>query len=340
MQQNLRAVDETLAHLFEVSVPDKVTSHAEMPPAFSPQAPQFERDVLGVIYAGHGDEIPVSAFPVDGTFPTGTAKWEKRNIALEIPAWDTKICIQCGKCAMVCPHAVIRIKVYDSKELAGAPATFKSTEVRDKEWKGLKYTIQVAPEDCTGCGICVDICPAKNKSETRLKAINMVPQPPLREPERENWEFFLKIPELDRRKIKNHEYPPATDPGASVRIFGSLLRMRRDALSEAGFAALRRSFRDRQCDRLLFDLRRQPADYALGEECRRPRPSLVEFPVRRQCRVRPGIPALHRQADRIRPRVGAPSGRVHRRGTRHRFAGRSRRKTSPTFSSSASASNC
>jgi pyruvate-ferredoxin/flavodoxin oxidoreductase len=202
VQQNLRAVDETLAHLFEVSVPEKVTSHTEMPPAFAAGAPQFERDVLGVIYAGHGDDIPVSAFPADGTFPTGTAKWEKRNIALEIPLWDTKICIQCGKCAMVCPHAVLRIKVYDSKQLEGAPATFKSTEVRDKEWQGLKYTIQVAPEDCTGCGICVDICPVKNKSETRLKAINMVPQPPLREPERENWDFFLKIPELDRRKIK------------------------------------------------------------------------------------------------------------------------------------------
>ncbi len=202
VQQNLRAVDETLAHLFQVTVPDKVTSHTEMPDAFAAEAPRFEHDVLGVIYAGNGDALPVSAFPVDGTFPTGTAKWEKRNIALEIPAWDTKTCIQCGKCAYVCPHAVIRIKVYDSKELAGAPATFKSTEVRDKDWAGLKYTIQVAPEDCTGCGICVDICPAKNKSETRLKAINMVAQPPLREPERENWDFFLKIPELDRRKIK------------------------------------------------------------------------------------------------------------------------------------------
>ncbi len=204
VQQNLNAVDETLAHMFEVPVPEKVTSQIEMPPAFSPQAPKFERDVLSVIYAGHGDEIPVSAFPVDGTFPTGTAKWEKRNIALEIPEWDTKICIQCGKCAMVCPHAVIRIKVYDSKHLEGAPTTFKSTDVRDKDkdWLGQKYTIQVAPEDCTGCGICVDICPVKNKSETRLKAINMVAQPPLREPERENWEFFLKIPEFDRRKIK------------------------------------------------------------------------------------------------------------------------------------------
>jgi pyruvate-ferredoxin/flavodoxin oxidoreductase len=203
VQQNLRAVDETLAHLFEVAVPDTVTSQTEMPAAFAAGAPQFERDVLGVIYAGHGDEIPVSAFPPDGTFPTGTAKWEKRNIALEIPEWDTKICIQCGKCAMVCPHAVLRIKVYDSKELNGAPATFKSTEVRDKDWQGLKYTIQVAPEDCTGCGICVDVCPAKNKSETRLKAINMVAQPPLRAPERDNWDFFLEIPELDRRKIKN-----------------------------------------------------------------------------------------------------------------------------------------
>src|ERR1022692_1291212 len=176
VQQNMKAVDETLAHLFEVKVPAELTSTIEMPPPFSPSAPEFERDVLGMIYAGRGDELPVSAFPVDGTFPTGTAKWEKRNLALEIPAWDSNICIQCGKCAMVCPHSVIRIKVYDSKELEHAPASFKSTETRDKEWQGLKYTIQVAPEDCTGCGICVEVCPVKNKAETRLKAINMVPQ--------------------------------------------------------------------------------------------------------------------------------------------------------------------
>jgi pyruvate-ferredoxin/flavodoxin oxidoreductase len=200
--QNMKAVDETLAHLFKVKVPSEATSTIEMPPPFPPTAPQFERDVLGMMYAGRGDELPVSAFPVDGTFPTGTAKWEKRNLALEIPAWDEKICIQCGKCAMVCPHSVIRIKVYDSKELEGAPATFKSTETRDREWQGLKYTIQVAPEDCTGCGICVEVCPVKNKAETRLKAINMVAQPALRAPESDNWNFFLKIPELDRRNIK------------------------------------------------------------------------------------------------------------------------------------------
>ena len=201
VRKNMLAVDETLAHLFEVKVPAEATSTIEVPGVFT-GAPKFEREVLGTIYSGLGDELPVSAFSCDGTFPTATSQWEKRNLALEIPAWDSKICIQCGKCAMVCPHAVIRIKIYDSKELAGAPATFKACDARDKEFSGMKYTIQVAPEDCTGCGVCVDVCPVKNKSEARLKAINMVPQPPLRTPESENWNFFMKIPDLDRRQIK------------------------------------------------------------------------------------------------------------------------------------------
>jgi pyruvate-ferredoxin/flavodoxin oxidoreductase len=203
VQKNLRAVDQTLEHLFEVTVPEHASSSIPLPPPFAEDAPEFVRDVLGTIYGNRGEELPVSVFPSDGTFPSGTAKWEKRNIALEIPVWDTKTCIQCGKCAMVCPHAVIRIKVYEPKTLEAAPATFKSTDAKEKDWQGLKYTIQVAPEDCTGCGICVDICPAKNKTETRLKAINMMPQPALRLPERENWEFFLKIPELDRRRVKS-----------------------------------------------------------------------------------------------------------------------------------------
>ncbi len=200
--KNMKAVDETLAHLHEVKLPATVTSSLEITEPFPATAPDFDRNVLGVIYENRGDELPVSAFPIDGTFPTGTAQWEKRNLALELPVWDTNICIQCGKCAMVCPHSVIRIKVYDSKDLEGAPATFKSTAARDKEWAGMNYTIQVAPEDCTGCAICVDVCPVKNKQETRLKAINMAPQPPLRVPERDNWDFFLKLPEVDRRKIK------------------------------------------------------------------------------------------------------------------------------------------
>jgi pyruvate-ferredoxin/flavodoxin oxidoreductase len=203
VQMNYRAVDQTLQNLHEVKVPGKVTSRTELPPVVPDRAPGFVREVTAMMIAGRGDEIPVSAFPCDGTFPVATAKWEKRNIAQEIPVWDPDVCIYCGKCAMVCPHASIRIKVYDPKHLAAAPPTFKAVDAKDREWAGLKYTIQVAPEDCTGCGLCVDVCPAKNKTQTRLKALNMAQQLPLREPERANWDFFLSIPELDRDRI-NH----------------------------------------------------------------------------------------------------------------------------------------
>jgi pyruvate-ferredoxin/flavodoxin oxidoreductase len=202
VKQNFAAVDKTLDNLFEVKVPQNVSSSIEMPPVVSEEAPDFVRNVTAKIIAGFGDSLPVSAMPVDGTFPTGTAQWEKRNIALEIPVWDEQVCIQCNKCALVCPHATIRVKVYDPKELENAPLTFKSTDYRGPEYKGTKYTVQVAPEDCTGCGICVDICPAKNKSETRLKAINMRLQPPLREAERENYDFFLNLPEVNRQQVR------------------------------------------------------------------------------------------------------------------------------------------
>jgi len=171
-------------------------------PIISEKAPAFVREVLGTIIAGKGDELPVSQMPIDGTFPTATAQWEKRNLALEIPVWDEKLCIQCGKCAFVCPHSVIRIKAYDENHLEGAPETFKAVDAKDREWKGLKYTIQVAPEDCTGCSLCVEVCPAKDKAQPKHKAINMEPQPPLREAERDNWNFFLDLPEFDRRLIK------------------------------------------------------------------------------------------------------------------------------------------
>jgi pyruvate-ferredoxin/flavodoxin oxidoreductase len=202
VQMNFRAVDQTLEYLYEVNVPDKVTSAFDRPGVVAENAPDFMKNFLGKIIAGCGDEVPVSAMPVDGTFPTATARWEKRAIALEIPIWDKEICIQCNKCALVCPHAAIRVKVYEEKALANAPATFEFMDARDREWKGMKYTVQVAPEDCTGCGICVEICPAKNKRETRLKAINMLPLVEHRERQRANFDFFLKIPELDRRKIK------------------------------------------------------------------------------------------------------------------------------------------
>jgi pyruvate-ferredoxin/flavodoxin oxidoreductase len=202
VRKNIEAVDHTLVNLSEVPVPDHITSGFEMPDPFTADAPNRIKETLGKIYGGLGESLPVSAFPCDGTFPTATAQYEKRNLALEIPVWDEKTCIQCGKCAAVCPHATIRIKVYDTALLGNAPATFKSCDARSPEWKGMKFTIQVAPEDCTGCMLCVDVCPAKNKSETKLKAINMRPQAPLRLTERENWDFFMKIPDLDRRKVR------------------------------------------------------------------------------------------------------------------------------------------
>jgi pyruvate-ferredoxin/flavodoxin oxidoreductase len=205
VQKNFAAVDRTLDRLFEVKVPAAVSSKQEMRPPVPAQAPEFVRDVLGRIISGDGDALPVSAMPIDGTFPSGTASWEKRNIALEIPVWDEKLCIQCGKCVLVCPHAVIRAKIYDRKHLEGAPATFKGVEARWKDYKDQAYTLQVAPEDCTGCVLCVQACPVKDKAEPKRRAINMAPQPPLREAEVANWDHFLSIPEFDRTKMSQSQ---------------------------------------------------------------------------------------------------------------------------------------
>ena len=202
VQKNFAAVDHTLEHLFEVSVPTQITSTITRRQAVPNEAPEFVRNVLGEIIGSNGDNIPVSAFPIDGTFPTGTTQWEKRNIALEIPVWEQDLCIQCGKCVMVCPHAVIRHKVYDEKLLANAPETYKSMPSKFKEFStGYAYTVQVAPEDCTGCTLCVEVCPAKDKKQVGRKALNMAPQPPLREQEVKNWDFFMSIPDLDRKLI-------------------------------------------------------------------------------------------------------------------------------------------
>ena len=151
--------------------------------------------------AGEGDLLPVSAFPVDGSFATATTKWEKRAIAQEIPIWDEAICIDCGKCAMVCPHAAIRMKVYPEAELAKLSGDFKSKDFRSRELENHKITIQVAPDDCTGCGVCVDVCPAKSKTEVKHKAINMVSYMDNADAERARWDEFLSIPELDRSAL-------------------------------------------------------------------------------------------------------------------------------------------
>jgi len=205
VEKNFAAVDRTLENLFEVQVPAAAMSPRMRSAAVLVDAPWFVREVTAKLIAGQGDDLPVSAMPVDGTFPTATARWEKRNIALEIPIWDAALCIQCNKCALVCPHAAIRPNVVSGDCLEGAPATFKSTEARGGEFKGLRYTLQVAPEDCTGCGLCVEICPAKSKTDASLKAINMTPSSPggaLREAERENYGFFLRLPEFDRTRLK------------------------------------------------------------------------------------------------------------------------------------------
>jgi pyruvate-ferredoxin/flavodoxin oxidoreductase len=199
---NLKAVDNTLENLYEVAVPQTVTSQLVLGEVVPASAPEFVKDVLGAMIARRGDFLPVSAMPVDGTYPSGTTQYEKRNLATEIPVWDPAICIQCSKCALVCPHAVIRIKAVEPAVLAEAPETFKHVPAKETDWQGLEYTIQVSPEDCTGCGICVDVCPAKNKSALNQKALNMRPQAPLREDENKNWDYFLKLPELDRRNIK------------------------------------------------------------------------------------------------------------------------------------------
>jgi pyruvate-ferredoxin/flavodoxin oxidoreductase len=201
VRRNNDAVDRTLENLHQVATPKRVTTDRRRPPPVAPEAPDFVRRVTGVLIEGKGDLLPVSAFPPDGTWPSGTTQWEKRAIALEIPVWDSALCIQCDKCAFVCPHAAIRAKAYDDGALAGAPGSFPSTAWRGKEPAAAKFTIQVAPDDCTGCGLCVAVCPAKDKANPRHKAIDMSPVAEHRDRERENFAFFRDLPERDRTTV-------------------------------------------------------------------------------------------------------------------------------------------
>ena len=218
VQMNFKAVDESLAALYEVTVPAEATSAIAMPPTVPADAPDFVKNVTAVMMRQEGDSLPVSAMPDDGTWPTGTTRYEKRNIAVHIPEWNSDLCIQCGQCSLVCPHAAIRVKAYDPKVLEGAPETFKATDAKGKDFAGLKFTVQVAPEDCTGCGACVQNCPGREKDketkqETGKRAIMMAPQIPLREQEAANFAFFLALPDLpsdkvNKNSIKGSQFSP------------------------------------------------------------------------------------------------------------------------------------
>lgn len=203
LEFNFRAIDATLASLHEVALPAAATSAFERPPAVAPDAPDFVQRLTAVLIAGEGDRVPVSLMPVDGTFPLGTAAYEKRNLALEIPVWEPDLCTQCGKCPLVCPHGVIRSKLVPAGLMENAPEGFKYRQALGKDYpQDHVMMYQVAPEDCTGCGLCVDICPIRDKSNASFKALNMAPIEPLREQEKANWAFFLTLPEYDRRGIK------------------------------------------------------------------------------------------------------------------------------------------
>ncbi|HET9008449.1 MAG TPA: pyruvate:ferredoxin (flavodoxin) oxidoreductase, partial [Actinomycetes bacterium] len=210
--RNFAAIDGAVQALQRVQAPAEATSTRHRRPTVSEQAPDFVKRVTARMMEGNGDLLPVSALPVDGAFPTGTARWEKRQLAAEIPIWDPSVCIDCGKCAIVCPHSTIRMKVFGPEALEGAPASFESKDFRSRDLPGMKLTIQVAPDDCTGCGVCVEVCPAHSKEEVKHKAINMTPVDTFLERERQRWDFFEQLPELDRDKMA-----PDTVKGSQVR---------------------------------------------------------------------------------------------------------------------------
>ena len=276
--------------------------------------------------AGHGDELPVSALPVDGTYPSGTTKYEKRNISDQVAVWDSELCIQCGNCSFVCPHSVIRTRYYNAVAAARTrpPAGFKSAPLNGPGLPSAAYTLQVYVEDCTGCGLCVEVCPVSAGGDPVQKAINLGEREPLLEAERENIAFFEQLPDRRSRPRRLRDGPWDAVPGAAVRVLGRLRGLRRDPVPEADLAAVRRPADGRQRDRLLLDLRRQPADDAVDGGRRRPRSGVGELAVRGQRRVRPRAAARRRPPHRDRPpsadRAAQRSGRRARRRDPRRAA--------------------
>ena len=320
VERNQAAVDRALDGLHRVEVPEQATATRGLPPVVPAHAPEFVRTVTAEMLAGRGDDLPVSALPVDGTYPSGTAAYEKRNISELVAVWDADLCIQCGNCSFVCPHSVIRSRYYDQARLEGAPDGFRSAPLDAVGLPDARYTLQVYVEDCTGCGLCVEACPVVAPGDPGRKAINLAPREPLVAAERDEHRV-LRDAARERPvagRLRHGARHPV--PGAAVRVLRRLRGLRRDAVREAPLAALRRPADGRERDRLLVDLRRQPADHAVDDRRRRARPGLVELALRGQRRVRARLPARRRPAHR--PGPPAPR-RAARRGRRRSSSTRS-----------------
>ena len=313
VERNQAAVDRALEGLHRVEVPERVTASRGLPPVVPAHAPEFVRTVTAEMLAGRGDDLPVSALPVDGTYPSGTAAYEKRNISELVAVWDSDLCIQCGNCSFVCPHSVIRSRYYDQSRLEGAPDGFRSAPLDAVGLPDTRYTLQVYVEDCTGCELCVEACPVVAPGDPGRKAINLAAARAAGR-RRARQHRVLRDAARDRPlagRLRHGARHPV--PGAAVRVLRRLRGLRRDAVPEAPLAAVRRPADGRQRNRLLVDLRRQPADHAVDDRRRRARPGLVELPLRGQRRVRARLPARRRPAHRPGPPAPRRAARRRRR---------------------------
>ncbi len=331
VERNVAAVDTSLEHLHRLTLGTSVTATHRRRPAVPAEAPDFVQRVTSRMLAGEGDLLPVSALPPDGAFATATSQWEKRTIATEIPIWEPDLCIDCGKCAIVCPHAAIRMKVAEPASYDALGVEIKVKDFRSREVPGMRLTIQVAPDDCTGCGVCVQTCPAHDKTSVKRKSINMQPIGEHLDAERVAWDAFLAVAVRRPGPVGpgiGEDQPAASTP---VRVLRCLRRLRRDAVPEAAHAVVRRPHPHRQRHRVQQHLRRQPAHHPVRGRRRRSWTGVGEQPVRGQRRVRTGHPTRVRSTTSDgagAPRTAAPrarGGRSDRRRTR-RPRGRRRRQ--------------